>query len=95
MRGTSAAGCRQMVKRQAEREVPQSLHKKEGLRFPANSPQGWGEYVAMAVELVIATDGKSWRRKTEEKEGSPFIAASSEMQGSCQRVLMPGGEEWM
>lgn len=33
--------------------------------------------------------------KKGEKEGSPFMAASSEMQGECQCMSKPGGEEWM
>lgn len=39
------------------------------LGFPAkNSLQGWGRYVAVAVGLVTARDGESWRRE-EQGEG--------------------------
>lgn len=74
--------------------MPSLLRKRGGSDFLKKKKkipaQGWGEYVAMAVGLIIASDGKSWRR-----EGNPFMAASSEMQGGCQCVSMPGGEEWM
>lgn len=49
--------------------------KRGGLRFPASSPQGWGGYVAMAVGLIIASDGKS-RRREERGEGRKSIHGS-------------------
>lgn len=39
--------------------------------------------------------GRAGGGKGGEKEGSPSMAAPTEMQGGCQHMPMPGGEEWM
>lgn len=85
--------------REREREEPQALHgESRELRFPAKKPagvglicgcragycEGWGEL----------EEGRAGGKKEGRKEGSPFIAASSEIQGGLP-MPMPGGEEWM
>lgn len=70
MRGTSAAGCTQMVKRQGRERRASGLAQGAGSSdfLQKKSLQGWGRYVAMAVGLVTARDGESWRRE-EQGEG--------------------------
>lgn len=75
MRGTSAAGCTQMVKRQGREKCLGPRTESRELGFPAKSLQGWGRYAAMAVGLAVGRDGESGRRE-ERGEGRKSIYSS-------------------
>lgn len=81
-----------------ERGEPRALHREQGAQISCRKPAGvgliWWLQGWLLQGMGRAERGKEGRNE-RWKEGSPFIAASSEMQGGCQCVSMPGGEEWM
>lgn len=66
MRGTSAAGCTQMVKRQGREKCLGPRTESRELGFPAKSLQGWGRYAAMAVGLAVC---EGWGEREEGRAG--------------------------